>query len=225
MASSPAYAALAGGLQPLGLVLCGGFRPLAADAVPPLGTGQVAANLILVGSAGPALWARVRASPEAGAPDPIDRYTRRVIDDLAPRFGCEALYPFAGPPWHPFQRWAMRADPRLERSPLGILIHPEHGLWLAYRAALLSAEPILLPEPPTAGAACSACAGRPCLRTCPAGAVQPRGYDVAACQAYLGSHPAAGCREGCLARRICPVGAARAHGPEQAAHHMRHLTR
>ena len=213
------YAALAAELAPSGFVLRGGFHPGPDDGVPVLMDGSAAATLILVGSVGPALWQLVRGSSE---PDPIDRYTRRAVTSLAAHFEAEALFPFGGPPWHPFQRWAIRAE-ALEGSPLGVLIHPEYGLWHAYRAALLFHEAIELPEPEPGTGPCSRCADRPCLGTCPAGAVSERGYDVAMCRAHLGNHPAASCWQGCVARRACPVGAGWAHAPEQAAHHMRHF--
>ena len=110
-----------------------------------------------MGNVGPTLWQWVRGSSE---PDPIDRYTRRAVTSLAARFDAEALFPFGGPPWHPFQRWAIRAE-ALERSPLGVLIHPEYGLWHAYRAALLFREAVEVPEPAPAAGPCSRCLDRP----------------------------------------------------------------
>jgi hypothetical protein len=213
------YAALAAELAPLGFVPRGGFHPGTDDGVPCLLDGSAAATLILVGSVGRALWQLVRGSSE---PDPIARHTRRAVTPLAARFDAEALFPFGGPPWHPFQRWAIRAE-TLERSPLGLLIHPEYGLWHAYRAALLFREAIALPKPAPGAGPCSRCPDRPCLSACPAEAISERGYDVAACRAHLGSHPAASCWQGCIARRACPVGTTWAHAPEQAVHHMRHF--
>ena len=67
-----------------------------------------------------------------------DRRVAAAIDPLARSVGAMALYPFDGPPYRPFQRWAMRAEP-VAPSPLGLFIHPEYGLWHAYRAALVFA--------------------------------------------------------------------------------------
>jgi hypothetical protein len=52
-------------------------------------------------------------SPQAtefrdGRPDPIDRWSRRVIGHMACDLGAKALFPFGGPPWHPFIAWAKR---------------------------------------------------------------------------------------------------------------------
>jgi hypothetical protein len=228
--SAPAQAAsslgaVAAALAAGGFLPRGGFLPEPGDAVPPLPDGRAPAAVVLVGSVGPALWARVRASPEWGGPDPLDRYTRRTVGELAPLLGCEAVFPFGGPPWHPFQRWALRAEPGLGPSPLGILAHPVYGLWHAYRAALLFAStPRGSPEPAGASAPppCATCAGRPCLASCPAGALGRDGYDVPRCRAYLRANPDAAClRAGCLARHACPIGREWAHTPDQAVHHMR----
>jgi hypothetical protein len=215
------FGILAENLSSLGFVVLGGFHPRADDVVPTLADGAAASTVILVGSVGPALWECVRGSPEWQGPDPIDRYTTRTIGSLATRLGCEALFPFGGPPWHPFQRWARRTEPGLQPSPLGILIHPEHGLWQAYRAALLWRETVTQPDRAPAPGPCTSCRDRSCLASCPAGAVSAQGYDIGSCRAYLAAHDTALCWQGCLARRACPVGAAWRPSPEQAEHHMR----
>ena len=136
------------------------------------------------------------------------------------RFGASALYPFDGPPYWPFQRWAMRAEP-VRPSPLGILIHPRHGLWHAYRAALAFAEEIPLPPREDAPDLCGECADKPCLAACPVGAFGAAGYDVGACLEHLRSAAGRDCMTaGCRARRACPVGQQHAYPPAQAAFHM-----
>jgi hypothetical protein len=144
------------------------------------------------------------------------------VEDLAGRFGALALFPFGGPPYLPFQRWAMRAED-VRPSPLGLLIHPTWGLWHSYRGALALAEPCTLaaPERPERGP-CDTCADRPCLSACPVGAHSVAGFDDAACFAHLAGPSSASCHEtGCLSRRACPVGREHAHAPEQAAFTMR----
>ena len=46
-----------------------------------------------------------------------------MIEALARELGGKALFPFGGPPFLPFQRWAQRAEP-VHSSPIGLLIHP-----------------------------------------------------------------------------------------------------
>src|SRR5690242_7611578 len=110
---------LARALEELGFQLRGGFAPSPGDAVPGLGDGSAARTVVLVGSIGPELWRRLEAAPERHGPDPVDRYTRRTIGTVAAGFGATAVFPFDGPPWYPFQRWAVKAEPGLRASPLG----------------------------------------------------------------------------------------------------------
>lgn len=199
-----------------GLALRGAFHPQPGD-------GIAGGTLALLGFAGGIGWATFAASPEAadGAPDPLDRWSRRVIDALAGTLGGTALYPFGGPPWHPFQRWAQRAEP-VHPSPLGILIHPDWGLWHSYRGAIALPERLDLPPRDDRASPCDACAARPCLSACPVGAFSAAGYDVAACAGHIASAVGADCMiAGCAARRACPVAAAHYPGAAQAGFHMR----
>ncbi len=210
------------GLSPLGLILRGGFHPRAEDVVPELRGGGSAGTLLLVGNAGPAMWQAFRAAPEAadGEAHPLDRWTARCLGDLAEGLDAEARFPFEGPPYLPFQRWAARAE-GLKASPLGILIHPRFGLWHAYRGALAFREVLPLPARPETACPCDACAEKPCLQGCPVGAFTAGGYAVPACLDHLGRAEGQDCRgQGCLARRACPVGRAYLYDPEQAAFHM-----
>lgn len=208
-------------IQPLGLVMRGAFEPGPEDGVPEIG-GRRAAGLVLLGNVGPGLWQAFSAAPEAldGLPDPLDRWSRRVIDGLAQDLGGAALYPFGGPPYRPFIAWAKRAEAVTE-SPLGMLIHPDHGLWHAYRGALAFAEPLAgLPPKDTRARPCDSCADRPCLQACPVAAFGEAGYDVQACSGHLESGRGEDCNAlGCRARRACPVG--QVYDAEQAAFHMK----
>jgi hypothetical protein len=205
-----------------GLLLRGGFHPRSGDGVPAMASGTIPATLILVGNAGPAMWHRFAASPEYadGAPDPLDRWTRRTLSGLAADCGAAALFPFGGLPFLPFQRWALRAEP-VHASPLGMLIHPTYGLWHAYRGALAFAQHLAVPARGDVASPCVSCAERPCLQACPAGAFSARGYDASACRSHLITAGQACFSAGCLARAACPVGRQYAYAPAQAAFHMR----
>lgn len=181
------------------------------------------ASLVLIGLVGRHGWGAFGKSTEArdGLPDPLDRWSRRVIDELAIQLGAIALYPFGGPPFWPFQRWAQRAEP-LHPSPLGLLIHPEYGLWHSYRGALAFAEKSALPPVAAAPSPCDSCAERPCLNACPVSAFGESGYDVQACSDHLRTEPGRTCMTGgCLARAACPVGRDFAHRPDQASFGMK----
>lgn len=199
------------GLAPRGVVR---LRP--EDGVPAFVDGRPARALMLVGWRGRAGWVGFAASPERrdGVPDPLDRWSRRVIGDLATRLGAAALFPFDGPPWWPFQRWGMRAE-GLSVSPLGLLIDGEVGLWHGWRGALVLAEDLGGDAPPQASP-CATCAGRPCLSACPVDAFTGTHYDVAHCRDHVEGHAGGLCRtDGCRARDACPVGRGHRYAPDQ----------
>jgi ferredoxin len=184
--------------------------------------------VVLIGMAGRRGWEAFTASSEArdGLADPLDRFSRRVIGGLADTLGAFALYPFGGPPYWPFQRWAQRAAP-VHPSPTGLLIDPVHGLWHSYRGALgFAGAPLDLPPVEAALSPCVSCRERPCLNACPVGAFSSESYDVEACAAYLRTDAGADCMaRGCIARRACPVGRPHMHAPDQASFTMRAFLR
>lgn len=211
-----------------GLLLRGGFRPAPGTPLPSLPGDRTAGFVVMVGNAGPDSWHHFARSPEMrdGAPDPMNRWTKRVVDAIASRFHSLALYPSDGPPYYPFQRWAQQAE-AVFPSPLGILIHPRFGLWHAYRAALLFANPEDLGlESFDQGRGigdhpCESCREKPCLSACPVGAFTGTLYRVDDCASHVASPAGTDCRAGyCRARRACPIGLDYIYDQEQAAFHM-----
>jgi hypothetical protein len=203
---------LAAALAPHGLILRGGFHPVATDGLPADG-----GTLLMVGNAGGAMWQAFSRERDA-AKNPLDRWTKRVVDPIATRFSALALYSF-GEPHSPFQRWAQRAE-AVHPSPLGILIHPQFGLWHAWRAALLFDDRLELPPRRDEPSPCESCREKPCLSACPVGAFTIAGYDVAACAAHIVTHDATCLDAGCHARNACPIGESFRYPPEQIRFHM-----
>ncbi len=220
---SATFQAIEQALMPLGLSLRGGFQAAATDDLPALPAGQAAATVLLVGNAGPGMWKAFSGSAQAhdGAPHPLNRWTGQHLDAIANSMGGVALYPFDATPAWPFQRWAARCEP-VHPSPLGLFIHPQYGLWHAYRAAIVLAVPLDLAPPPSVASPCQSCTDRPCMSRCPVGAFSASGYDVPTCARHLQSPAGADCLQGgCLARRACPVGVDYQQLPAQNAFHMR----
>ena len=213
-------AAVAAAVSRAGLAFRGGFELLPAEQAEFSPFKAIA----LIGMTEARHFCAFTAAPEFcdGLPDPLDRWSRRVIESLARQFDAKALFPFDGPPYLPFQRWARRAEECFP-SPIGLFIHPDYGLWHSFRGALAIAEK--LSSSPCGKrrreSPCERCADRPCLSACPVGAFTPGGYDVKACVTWLRSEEGRDCRDhGCLARRACPVGRERAYAAEQARFHM-----
>lgn len=222
-------------LAPHGLRVRGGLIPQGSDGLPLLPEGRGAAVIWMVGQVGSECWKAFSSSTffDDEQPDPMDRWSKSIGNALAKRWGGLALYPSDGPPYFPFQQWAKRAAP-LRVSPLMLQIHPEYGLWHAYRFALLlpalhaadlqavSHSTKLADADADADTdVCLACDGQPCLSACPVDAFAGATLDVAACAAYLHGLEGPACvQAGCQARRACPVGAAFSYVPEHAEFHM-----
>lgn len=200
-------------LDQQGLCVSGGLVPEAGDDLPQI------KSLLMISPNGADFWPLFTRSSEYndGAPDPIDRWSQRVLTDLAQRLGGKALFPFGGPPYRPFLQWAIRTG-RAHSSAVGMLVHNDAGLWISYRGAIALPYSVALPVP--LQNPCETCVPRPCLSACPVGALSD-GYDTAACHSWL-ERPEADCMsQGCAVRRACPVGAAFGRLPEQSAFHMK----
>lgn len=228
---SALIAVVAEALSPLGLVVRGGFNPDISDTVPEFSKGVDSGTLLLVGNTSPLMWQKFQESEafqmaSAGCEDePLDRWSKSVVDQVARGLSARAVYPFEGPPFQPFLTWAMRAD-SVSQSPLGLSIHPTYGLWHAYRAALLFPEVVPISPPRNAELPCASCAHQMCLSTCPVDAFGTGTYDVPRCLEYLSTDAGARCLErGCLARHACPVGAEFTYSPAQAEFHMKAFVR
>ncbi|OZB19999.1 MAG: ferredoxin [Rhodobacterales bacterium 34-62-10] len=199
------------------LDVAGAFHPN-ADHGCPAGTG----TLILLSPQEPAFWPAFTASAEFGdgAPDPMDRWSARVIGKLAEDLGATPLFPFGGPPFHPFYAWAL-ASGRAWASPVRLLVHDSAGLFASYRGALAVPNrlelPVQNPQNP-----CKTCQTQPCLSACPVSALGANGYDVPACRAYIAGSSGRDCVEsGCAVRRACPISQHHGRLPAQSAFHMK----
>jgi hypothetical protein len=209
------------------LILRGGFNFPAEEIAPPGPSGAPAKSLLLVGNAGAANWPhflRWRGSQPAGLKNPLDTWSRNVIDAVAERFAARAVYP-SQKPYLRFQQWATRAE-GLKPSPLGILMHPQYGLWHAYRGALLFDIELALPAPEKKNHLCDACIGKPCLKACPVGAYSQAGFAYGDCLAHAGGDRGEPCRSGgCLNRNACPYGAEYRYPAAVQAFHMESFLR
>ncbi|SDC78276.1 ferredoxin [Ruegeria marina] len=192
------------------LIVMGGLHPSDNEA-----------TVILLGT-GPGFWSVFTAAPEYldGAPDPLDRWSKRVIGAMADAAGATTQYPSDGPPYPPFIAWAL-ASGRFHTSPIGMMVHDTVGLMISLRGAILLPARIELP-PADFPHPCPDC-DAPCTRACPVGALSAeRAYDVAACHGYLDTAAGSDCMDnGCAARLACPLSAGAHRDPAQSALHMK----
>lgn len=203
-----------------GLILRGGFNFAdGEEATPGLSDAK---SVLLVGQAGAAPWPHFLRWLERQAQaiaNPLDTWSREVIGAVAQDFGARAVSP-SDKPYLPFQQWAMRAE-GLKPSPLGILMHPQYGLWHAYRGALLFEDEISARPAEVAIHLCDACVEKPCLKSCPVEAYSTKGFAYQSCLAHVRGPDGEPCRTGgCLDRNACPYRTAYRYPADVQAFHM-----
>ncbi|OJF91939.1 ferredoxin [Pararhizobium antarcticum] len=214
-------------LEPHGLFLRGTVNFALGETAPDLADGRPARSVVLIGNVGSSIWPAFERWRGSAAPTdhPLDDWTKSVIRPVATAFGATPFFP-SDPPFQPFQQWAVRAE-GIKTSPLGILIHPQYGLWHGYRAALAFDRAQLQTGADKTEHPCDSCRDKPCLSCCPVDAVQPGGFAVSACRTHLATKAGAdGCGEGgCIARNACPVGTDYRYKQAQLQFHMAALWR
>lgn len=221
--TSPDLDEISAALAGHGLIQRGGFVFDHGEAAPNGPTGRPVRSVLLVGQAGAEPWPcflRWREAQPANLENPLDSWAREVIGQVAREFGAHAVSP-SDKPYLPFQQWAMRAE-GLRPSPLGILMHPEYGLWHAYRGALLFEAELEFAEVREQNHLCDLCPGKPCLKACPVDAYSEAGFAYERCLEHVRGASGGGCRtQGCLDRNACPYGVAYRYPADVQAFHMK----
>ncbi len=182
-------------------------------------------STVLIGSAGRRMWDSIgeRGFFADGQRDPVDRHAREALGDFCATVAVDTRVAWPDPEATehlPIRSFAEAAG-WAYRSPMGLGIHPVHGLWHAYRGVVLVAAELPRQHEPPRAHPCERCPERPCLSACPAGAVGgPLGLDVPLCHAER-VRPG-GCATACHARAACPVG--EPYTEPQIAHHFTNAT-
>ena len=196
-----------------GLIILGELEVADTDPVP-----IEAQSILLLGPDEPNFWEIFKESEEFNdlEANPLDRWSKRVIDNIAWQNKCTALYPFGGEPYQPFFSWALRSG-SVWSSPVHLAVHKDKGLFVSFRGALAinqSKKNNQSFENP-----CTKCPA-PCLSACPVDAFTEVGYDVVTCKDHISSLDSSNCKSlGCNTRRACPVGA-NLRSFEQSSFHM-----
>lgn len=206
-------------LKKTGLVILAAFHPGPDDDIPIPAGASHAETVVLAGNGGGSMWQNFDTPRPAGE-HPLDKWSTETFKILAARFGAHTVLPHDGPPYAPFQRWALRSG-QVHQSPIGILIHAKYGLWHSYRGALIFAQRLDLLPADDPASPCSSCEEKPCLSACPVEAFRPGSYDLKRCVTHVRGPDGHDCQmSGCGARRACPVGREYVYPPAQAQFHM-----
>src|SRR5688572_33478199 len=95
-----ALAELTQAVAPHGLRLRGGFATDSASDADILAVAPWAQTVILIGNVGSELWDKSGAEIAAlGEPDPLDRWTRIVIEPIVSSVDARLAFPFAASPY------------------------------------------------------------------------------------------------------------------------------
>jgi epoxyqueuosine reductase len=194
-----------GGLNLLAVLDCDGLPQPAAQMMYENGVPLVEyRRLVLVGHGGRRMW---EALQEKGmeSTDPVDDYsitlTQQFIHDHLDEAPVLWLYPqteFV----IPLQQLGEAAGWSYP-SPLGSGISPAFGVWFAYRTAFLIDADLPLMYEEAAPSPCDSCVDKPCIRTCPVGAVQQDSFNIEGCGQHRLDRDSS-CADRCLARMACP---------------------
>ncbi len=188
-----------------------------------MGVGETDDGTVALIGANEKMWPDFTSSKEFhdGERDPLDRWSKRVIGQIASQFDADDVYPSDGPPYPPFIAWS-RATGRFWQSPTGMLVHDKAGLMISIRGALVWTDRVQH-SAPIATNPCLTCSDQPCSTACPVGALSAdAAYDVPLCKDHISSQSGAACMTtGCLARQACPVSQSFGRDPAQSAFHMR----
>jgi hypothetical protein len=229
--SNKSFRELEDSLKAFGMVILGGFH-LQRDEAASFARSNCAIAGLVVASHGRDMWQTFQQSVfyKDQLPDPLDRWTRSVLEKLASKTGSGLALPFDSP-FPPFQEWAKRAS-GISNSPLGILMHPEFGLWFGLRGVFFFEVNVenqevnkLIQLRISDENLCDKCIEKPCLSHCPVNAFDKTGLNVETCFSHLEktinlSFQPDCLSNGCVARDACPVGTHHKYCDEQLQFHM-----
>ncbi len=188
-------------------------------------------SIMLIGNYGRHLWDCMPDNWRQND-DPVDDFTSsavtRVLTSELGNGGWTILFPNRALACAPVLQQLGHAAGWHHPSPLGNGIHPEHGLWFAYRAVAAITADIAsgttVRQTSDAGISdspCIRCVDQPCIKSCPPSALGAgRSPDLEACVNFR-SRDQSPCAERCLARQQCPVGVQSIYADEQIRYFYR----
>ena len=185
-------------------------------------------DLLLIANGGPRYWHYNSECTDFESANPIDECAVSTVLSVLDRLDADAeatvLYPA------PTFRLSLLQLGRMagwqQRSPLGLGLHPQYGLWFAYRVVLLidgdcfkqaPDEPVMTAD--TTASTCLNCESRACIQRCPAAALSLHALpDMQRCSSHRLATDSS-CETRCLAREACPVATEYQYPEQQIAYH------
>ncbi len=131
----------------------------------PFSDEQKTKTLCLIGNGGKSLWENL-PHPIDVKTNPIDFFTQNKMQEFAKNSlndEIEILYPNDSYTM-PLQKIG-RAMNLCTQSPIGIDIHPEFGLWFAFRGIFLTSEEMPIFKMEKSPAPCDSCSKKTCLNS------------------------------------------------------------
>jgi len=190
-----------------------------------------ARSVIVIGNGGGDFWRAFRRHAErnpgwTSRENPLDDFSAEVVErDVATPLreaGVRAtvVYPFmnSGPTLNFVElgRVAGLGGPSI----IGVLINPDFGPWIAFRAAILIDTPIDEPGAAVNYDPCPGCASRSCIAACPAQAVSfPAGWNIPRCLEHRVTREP-DCSPRCHARAGCVVAPEHRYPDDELAYHQ-----
>lgn len=201
----------------------------ASEGPPETVVGPHQGVLLFLGTGG-AFGSQTRLESPKATPEPFDERARGLvlpfIDDCLLAHDPEAKLVYPGPsPSVNLMAWLTAAKAQYP-SRLGIGIRPDCGTWFAVRAAVVThltgaAETWLGKRYPkldlSALSPCARCEAAPCVRACPADAVETSFHLLRCVEQRL--LPDSTCAPRCAARLACPVGVEHRYPEAQLGYH------
>ena len=177
---------------------------------------------MLIGPNEPFFWDMFEKSREfkSSRQNPLNKWSKRIIDEISKNFSGKAFYPFQINPVIPFYDWALMTD-KFWESPVKLLVHETRGLMVSFRGAIAFKDKDMIKKIKKASSPCVSCSA-PCKSTCPVSAFRNNKYDVESCINFIRSTKENLCINGCLVRRSCPIGQS-LRKIEQSKFHMKYF--
>lgn len=188
--------------------------------------------LTLIANAGPEFWNHLTSHYANSSFDKntgrleshwFDQRSTEIVDELLNLTGLKntatLLYPASVPaPLIPLGELAAWSS----ASPLGLGVNTHYGPWFAYRALVLTTQPLTEDEKPKRQISPCIDCDAPCVAACPADAVSKKtDFNIKRCAAYRIQDEEPTCKTQCHARNACPVGKPYQYSLEQRAYHMK----